>query len=108
MAKSTVLRESMAVAYSAKATFASLNTADPGTTGANTTGTRVSVTWTAGTSDGSVSGTAAITVGSGVTVTHASLWDASTSGNFCEGGALPASYTGPGTYTLTVTYTESA
>jgi len=107
VAKSTVMKEALAVAYSVKATHASLHTADPGTTGASPTGTRVAVTWTTGSSDGQVSGTAAITVGSGVTVTHAGLWDASTAGNFCDGGALPGSYTGPGTYTLTITYTES-
>lgn len=107
MAKSTVLKETLAVAYSTKCLFASLHTADPGTTGANVTGSRVSVTWTTGASDGVVSGTAAITVGSGITVSHVGLWDASTAGNFCDGGALPGSYTGPGTYTVTVTYTES-
>jgi hypothetical protein len=107
MAKSTVLKETLAVSYSTKALYASLNTADPGTTGASTTGSRVAITWTTGASDGVVNGTAAITVGSGVTVTYCSLWDASTAGNFCEGAALPASYTGPGTYTLTLSYTES-
>lgn len=107
MAKSVVLREALAVAYSQKALYASLNTADPGTTGASTTGTRVAIVWTTGASDGVVTGTAAITVAAGTTVTYASLWDASTAGNFCDGGQLPAAYTGAGTYTLTVTYTEN-
>lgn len=106
MAKTATTNETLAIAYSTKATYASLHTADPGSTGANATGTRTAITWTTGSVDGVVSGTAAITVGAGVTVTYVGLWDASTAGNFCDGGALPGSYTGPGTYTVTLTYTE--
>lgn len=107
MAKSLVIRETLAVSYSTKATHAQLCTADPGSTGANTTGSRVAITWTVGSSDGIVNGTASITVGAGVTVTHVALFDALSAGNFCEGGALPASYTGAGTYSLTLSYTEN-
>lgn len=106
MAKSLVLREAVAAGYAGKATHASLNTADPGSTGANTTGARAAITWTPGSVDGVYNGTAAVSVGSGVTVTHGSLWDAASAGNFCEGAALPGPYTGPGTYTLNITYTE--
>jgi len=107
MAKTTVTKEALAVAYSQKALYATLHTGDPGSTGANVTGSRVAITWTVGGSDGQVSGTAAITVAASTTVTYAGFWDASTAGNFIDGGALPASYTGAGTYTLTVTYTEN-
>lgn len=107
MAKTAVIKEACAAGYAGKALYASLNTADPGSTGASTTGSRVAITWTAGPVDGVYTGTAAITVAASTTVGWCSLWDASTAGNFCEGGALPSTYTGPGTYTLTVTYTEN-
>jgi Flp pilus assembly protein TadG len=106
MTRQAIIKEATAAGYAGKATHAQLNTADPGATGANATGSRVAITWTAGSVDGVYTGTAAITVGSGIVVTHCSLWDAISAGNFCDSGALPASYTGPGTYTLTVTFTE--
>jgi hypothetical protein len=107
MARSTYTREQLAVKYSQLGLYAQLCTGDPGTTGANTTGSRVAITWTVGASDGVVSGTASITVAAGVTVTHAALFDAASAGNYIDGGALPASYTGAGTYSLTITETEN-
>jgi hypothetical protein len=106
VAKTATIKEACAAGYAGKATHVSLHTADPGSTGASATGSRVAISWVAGSVDGVYTGTASITVGS-VTVSHAGLWDAASAGNFCEGGALPATYTGPGTYNLTLTYTEN-
>lgn len=100
------IKEDLAVRFSVKATHASLHTASPGTTGANEH-VRGAITWTTGSSDGIVTGTCSLSVGAGVTVTHGGTWDAASGGNFLSGGALSASYTGAGTYNLTVTYTQS-
>lgn len=93
------------------ATFISLHTADPSTTGTNevTGGTyaRVATTWGSVTA-GSVTGTAVVVnIPAGTTITHWGLWTASTSGTFYFGGALAASevYGAAGTYTLTPTLT---
>lgn len=91
------------------ATFISLHTADPSTTGASEvsggTYARVATTW--GTvSGGSVTGSAAtINVPASTTVTHWGLWTAATAGTFYNGGLLPASETfgAAGTYALTPT-----
>ena len=90
--------------------FASLHTADPGTTGANeVTGgspayARKAITWNAAAS-GSLDNNAnpAFDVPGGVTVSHAGFWSAATGGTFYGGNALSASETfaGQGTYTLT-------
>lgn len=102
-------REVVADAYVGSATYASLHTATPGTTGASEAAvTRVAVTWATGdAADGVNQGTAALTVPAGVTVTHAGLWSAASGGVYRDGGPLPASYTGPGTYTVTFTVTAS-
>lgn len=100
------IKEDLAVRFSVKATHASLHTADPGATGASEH-VRGAIAWTTGAVDGVVTGTVALTVGSGVTVTHGGTWDAAAAGNYLDGGPLSAAYTGPGTYNLTVTFTES-
>lgn len=101
----TTIKEDLAVRFSVKATHASVHTATPGTTGANEHA-RAAISWTTGATDGVVTGTATFTVGS-VTITHGGTWDASSAGNFLTGGTLGANFTGPGTYSLTVTYTQS-
>lgn len=91
------------------ATFISLHTGDPSTTGANevTGGTyaRVATTWGSVT-NGSVTGSAAqINVPAGTTITHWGVWTAGTGGTFYYGGTLTASETfgAAGTYSLTPT-----
>src|SRR5690349_13545126 len=91
------------------ATYISLHTADPSTTGTNevTGGTyaRVQTTW-GSTSGGQSTGSAAtINVPSGTTITHWGLWTASSGGTFYYGGTLPASesFGSAGTYALTPT-----
>lgn len=96
------------------ATFISLHTGDPSTSGANevTGGTyaRVAVTWGTVTA-GSVTatGSAVINVPAGTTITYWGLWTASTSGTFYFGGLLAASETfgAAGTYSLLPTLTAT-
>lgn len=96
-------------ALGAVAVYASLHTADPGTTGASeATGgspayARKSITWNAAASgnlDNNANPTFDVPAG---TYTHFGLWSASTAGTFYGGGALSASETfaAQGTYTLT-------
>lgn len=77
--------------------FISLHTGDPGTTGANeATGgspayARKSTTWSAGASDGSVSGSqVTFDVPTG-TYTHMGIWSAVSGGTFVGGFALSSS-----------------
>lgn len=97
-------------ALGAQATYASLHTADPGTTGTNevTGGTyaRQPIDWndaaaTPGDLDNNTNPT--FQVPGGTTVTHFALWSAVTAGTYLGSGALSASETfgGPGQYTLT-------
>lgn len=99
------MKETLAGAYAGRATHASVHTATPGTTGASEHA-RAVITWSAGATDGVYTGTASLTVGS-VTITHGGLWDAGSGGTFLDGGSLSASFAGPGSYTLTVTFTQS-
>lgn len=95
------------------ATFISLHTGNPGTTGANEVAggsyIRVATTW--GTiSGGSMTGTqVSINVPAGTTITNWGLWSASSAGNYFDGGALPSNvlYSSAGTYLITVTLTAS-
>lgn len=109
-------RENLAVAYGAAATYASLHTANPGTTGASelsTTGgspsyARKPITWAAGTVDGTVTATAVFDVPSGVTVAGAGFWTAATGGTYLDGGTVTTqAFASQGTYTLTATFTQS-
>jgi len=109
-------RENLAVAYGANATFASLHTASPGTTGANELSTaggspsyaRKAVTWTAGAVDGSITATVTFDVPAGVTVAGAGFWTAATGGTFLDGGPVTAqAFAAQGTYALTATFTQS-
>lgn len=96
------------------ATWISLHTGDPSTTGTNeVTGgayARVQVTWGTVTA-GSVTATgpAVINVPTGTTITYWGVWTASTSGTFYFGGLLgaPESFGAAGTYSLTPTMTAT-
>lgn len=97
----------------AAATFISLHTGNPGTTGANEVAggsyIRVATTW--GTpSGGSMLGTqVTINVPVSTTITNWGLWSTSTAGNYYDGGQLPTAVTFnvAGTYLITVTLTAS-
>jgi len=102
-------KETAALAVSSLGASVSLHTGDPGTTGANeVTGgspayARKTTSWTGGTSDGVVTGTAVVFDVPAGTYTHLGLWNGST----FLGGAPLSSSTGalPGQQTVTVTPT---
>lgn len=92
------------------AVYASLHTADPGTTGVNeVTGgspayARKSITWNAASGSKTASNAPVFDVPAG-TVAFYGLWSASSGGTYYGGGALSASETfaAQGTYTLSTT-----
>lgn len=112
---STAAKNAMLDGLAAVAVYASLHTADPGTTGASeATGgspaySRESITWNAASTTLTSSNDPVFDVAAG-TYTHYGLWSASSGGTYYTGGALSASETfvGQGQYTLTlVTLTQS-
>jgi hypothetical protein len=83
-------------AYSVAAVFVQLHTADPGaagTTAVSANTTRNTLTWNAATTAGTMtlSSLAAYTMTATETITHISIWSASTAGTFIASGALSAS-----------------
>lgn len=112
MALTLAAREAAALAVSALGDSISLHTGDPGLTGANeATGgspayARKTTVWSAGASDGVVSGSPVVFDVPAGEYTHFGVWNGST---FICGEALSAS-TGelPGQQTVTVTPTVSA
>lgn len=110
MSLSTSGRNAAATGVDGVSGYASLHTADPGTTGASeVTGgspayARQAVTWGSA-SGGSVSTSAAVTfnVPAGTTIAYVGLWSALTGGTFQGGGPLSSSetYGAQGTYQLT-------
>lgn len=96
------------------ATYASLHTADPGSTGTSeVTGgsyARQAITWSSASSGSkTLSGTVTFQIPSGTTITHAGTWSAVSAGTFRGGGALDSSQSYPsgGEYTLNLTATAS-
>lgn len=104
MPQTTALKEALAARVAQLATQASLHSADPGADGATAEVVRKALTWTTGAVDGIVDATADLAVPAGVKVTHGVIRDAA--GVALDSGLLSQSYTGPGTYTLTVRYTQ--
>lgn len=110
MAQSNASKAVAQDAIGAVATWFSLHTGDPGTTGANEgTGTgyaRAQTVWAAANSGtGTKAGSQAAIGAAAQAYTHWGLWTASTVGTFHMGGALPApeTYGAPGQYLLTPT-----
>ena len=95
------------------ATYISLHTADPSTSGANevTGGTysREQTTWGAASNGSRVGSQVTFDVPAGTTVTHWGIWSAATGGTFHYGGTLDASETfgSAGTLLHTPTITVS-
>ena len=107
-------RENVAVAYGAAATYAALYTTAPGgsagtePTGGSPAYARKALTWTAGTVDGVVTATATFDVPAGATIVGAGVHTAVTAGTYLDGAAVTSQAFGTqGTYTLTLTYTQS-
>jgi hypothetical protein len=91
------MKEALAIEYGSLALYASLHTADPGTTGTSEVAggspayARKSLTWTAGSS-----------------ITHAGIFSASTSGTFYDKVAVTYnSQPSQGQLTVNFTYTQS-
>lgn len=107
-------RENLAVSYGANAPFASLHSADPGTTGANELAggspayARKALTWAAGTVDGTVTATAVFDVESGDTVAGVGLWSAGVGGTYLDGATVTSqTFSAQGTYTVTLTFNQA-
>lgn len=113
MAESNAAKAITQAAAAGAATWFSVHTADPGTTGANEVAgagaARGQTTFGApsGNPTTTVGSEAVIGVPAGVTITHWGQWSASSGGVFHRGGLLPApeSYSGAGSYGLTPTLT---
>lgn len=114
MAHSTAFRNAVvdAVGVNGGASWFSLHTGDPSTTGANELvgSARVQSNFPSASAGSSTNTGATIGVPAGQTITHWARWTASTAGSFYSGGALPATevYGTAGTYTLTAQITQPA
>jgi hypothetical protein len=107
-------RENLAIAYGTNAPYAALYTTVPGATaGTEVTGgtpayARKALTWAAGTPDGVVTATAVFDVPAGVTIAGAGVHTALTGGSYVDGGSITSqAFATQGTYTLTLTFTQS-
>ena len=102
----TTQKENLSTAYANAAAYVSFHTADPGTTGANEiAGTRALITWTPGSTDGIITGSATGTIASGTSITHIGLWTASSGGSFLD--KVAAAATSTGSVSVSLTYTQS-
>ncbi len=104
-------RENLAINYGSQATHAALFTADPGTGLTNeVSGTgyaRKSLTWAAGSADGTVTASATFDVPANVSTTHAATVSAATGGRQID--KVTAAYnaqTSAGQVTVNFTYTQ--
>jgi hypothetical protein len=109
-AKNLMLNALAGVNPTLSAAYASLHTADPGSTGTNEVSggsppyARRAITWNTATSGDLDDNTIpAFDVPASTTITHFGLWSASTAGTFLGGGTLDATqiFSTQGTYTLT-------
>jgi hypothetical protein len=109
-------RENVARAYGVSATHAALYTSAPSGstpgTEVTTTGSpayaRKLITWANGGVDGSITATVTFDVPTGTTVRGAGVHTALTGGTYLDGGTVPDQpYTSQGTYTLTLTHTQT-
>ena len=110
MARVDSLKEQLALTYASEATYASLHTGDPGTTGANELSgvTRQALTWNAGSADGVVTSQAVIfTLPAGTVLTHVGIWSAVTGGEFLDSVANAIAFDAGGVYSITLTFTQS-
>jgi hypothetical protein len=114
-APSAAAKNTMLDALGTVAVFASLHTADPGTTGASeATGgapayARKAITWSAASGTKVSSNVPLFDVPAG-TYAFFGLWSAASAGTYYDGGALSASevFAGQGTYSLlSVTLTQA-
>lgn len=107
----TTTKNSVADSYAALSTYASLHTANPGTTGASElTGTgyaRQAITWGAA-SNGVKTATVTFSVPAGSTIVGLGLWSAATGGTFRDGVTVTSqTFAQAGSYAVTLTFTQS-
>lgn len=102
----TTQKENLSTAYANAAAYVSFHTADPGSTGTNEiAGSRALISWTPGSTDGIITGTATGTVANGTAITHIGLWTAPSGGSFLDKSAAAATSTG--SVSVSLTYTQS-
>ena len=113
MAIPTAEKNALATKFGTDAAYASLHSADPGSTGASEilggspAYARKALAWGTAAS-GATTVTVTFDVPTGVTVAGAGLWSAATGGTFVGGGTVASqAFSGQGTYSLTVTYTQA-
>lgn len=111
----TAEKNSLATKYGTDAAYAALFTADPGTSGTvvgEVSGgapayARKAITWGAP-SAGVITGTVTFDVPASTTITFAGVCSAATGATLIDKGAITSqTFAGQGTYTLTLTFTES-
>lgn len=109
------MREYLSSEYALRAVYASLHTADPGTTattnevtGGSPAYARVAITWSAGTAgDGITTGTAIFNVPAG-TFTYAGICSGLTGTTLLDKTTIPSTtFSAQGQLTVTFTYTQS-
>lgn len=112
----TAQREATAIDFGNDATHAALFTADPGTSGTASNEVsggspayaRKAISWTAGSSDGSVTAQVVFDVPAGTTITHAAVCSASSGATVLYSFDITdQAFATQGTYTLNLTATVS-
>ena len=111
--QTTSMKNTLATSYAGAALFAALYTTAPGATaGTEVTGgspayARKSISWGAA-ANGVVTATVTFDVPTGVTVVGAGVHSALTAGTYLDGGSVTSqAFASQGTYTLTLTYTQT-
>lgn len=107
MALSVTARNALASAIAAGATWVSVHTGDPGTTGANEAAgvARKQTTWGAASNGDIVGSQVTADVVAGGPYTHFGIWTAVSGGTFYAGGTLTPAETFAGTGQLRITPT---
>lgn len=111
--QTTVQKNTLATAYGDAADFAALYTTVPGATagtevsGGSPAYARKAITWSAPT-NGVITATVTFDVPTGTTVVGAGVHTLITAGVYLDGGTVTSqAFSSQGTYTLTLTYTQS-
>jgi hypothetical protein len=107
----TAIRNLLASAYASNAPYAALYTTAPGgTAGTEVSGggyARQALTWSTP-SNGAITATATFNVPAGATIAGTGIHSASTGGTYLDGGTVTSqNFATAGTYTVTITYTQS-
>ena len=106
-------KDAALTAVGAAATYISLHTPDPGTTGTSEvsggTYARVQTTWGTAAASSMTGSQVTINVPASTTITYWGVWSAASGGTYYEGGVLPSSqaYVSAGTYLHTPTLTAT-